>query len=63
MPEDDGHLANTCDMEDGPFQMIPILDYEVDNFSLVGCFIKGSVLIIDMDGSGETLGAYIFDHA
>jgi len=35
--------------------MIPILDYEVDDFSYVACFIEGSIHIIDGDGSGETL--------
>ena len=40
--------------------MSPILDYEVNDFSYVTHFIKGSVHIIDRDGSGEMLGAYIF---
>jgi len=62
MPEDDGHSADTCDVEGGPFRMIPILDYEVYDFGYVAHFIKGSVHIIDRDHSGELLGTWIFDH-
>jgi len=36
--------------------MIPILDYEVNDFSYVACFVKGSIHIIDRDGSREMLG-------
>jgi len=36
--------------------MIPILDYEVNNFSYVASFIKGSVHVKYRDGCGETLG-------
>ena len=36
--------------------MIPILNYEVDNFSDVACFIEGSIHIVDRDGLGELLG-------
>jgi len=36
--------------------MIPILDYEVNDFGDVACLIEGSIHIIDGDGSGETLG-------
>ena len=57
MPEDDGHSADTCDVEGGSFRMIPILDYEADDFSYLACFIMGSIHIIDRDGSGEMLGA------
>ena len=57
MPEDDGCSANACDMEGDPFRMISILDYEVNDFGYIACFIKGSIHIIDRDGSGETLGA------
>jgi len=60
VPEDDGHSADACDMEGGPFQMILILDYEVNNFSYVACFIYGSIHLLDRDGSGETMGLYIF---
>jgi len=56
MPKDDGFPTDICDVEGGPFQMIPILDYEVYDFSYVAHFVKGSVHIIDRDGSGETLG-------
>ena len=57
MPEDDGCSADPCDMEGGLFQMIPILDYEVNNFSYVAHFVKGSIHVIDRDGSRETLCA------
>ena len=56
VPKNDGHSADTCDVEGGPFQIIPILDNEVNDFSYVAHFIKGSVQVIDRDGSGETLG-------
>ena len=36
--------------------MIPILNHEVDDFSYVAHFVKGSIHIIDRDGSGEMLG-------
>ena len=53
--QDDSHLANTCDREGGPFLMMPIFGYEVDDFSYVACWIQGSIHIIDGEGSGETL--------
>ena len=56
--EDDGCSANFHDMEGGSFRVTSVLDYEVNNFSDVADFIKGSIHIIDRDGSGEALGAY-----
>jgi len=46
MTQCDGHSANTCNVEGGPFRMTPILDYEVNDFGYVACFVKGSVHII-----------------
>jgi len=57
MPEDNGQSANSCDMNSGSFRVTSILDHEVNNFSDVASFIKGSIHIIDRDGSGEALGA------
>src|SRR5882672_4111018 len=51
--------ANTCDVEGGPLQMIPILDHEVKDFSDVASIIEGPVHIVDRDGSRETLGVKV----
>ena len=52
MPKDAGRLANTSEM-----WMTFILDYKIDDFSNVAGFVKGSIHIIDRDGSRATLGA------
>jgi len=52
LPEDDGCLADTSDIEGGSFQITSILDYQIDDFSDVASFIKGSIHVIDRDGSG-----------
>jgi len=57
MPKDDGHSANTSDMEGGMFQLTFIVDHKINNFSDVASLIKGSIHIIDRDGSGEFLNA------
>jgi len=55
--EDDGHSANACDMEGGSFQVISILDQEVDDFGDVASIIEGPIYIVDRNGSREMLGA------
>src|SRR5467141_2296621 len=55
--EDNGHSANTHDMEGGSFRMVPILDHEVNDFSDVASIIEGPIHVVDWDGSRETLGA------
>jgi len=50
---DDSHLANTCDREVA-FLMIPIFDYEVNDFSYVACLIRFHPHY-SWEGSGETL--------
>jgi len=57
--EDDGHSANAHDMEGGSFQVISILDYEVDDFSDVASIIEGPIYIVDRDGSREKLGVQV----
>src|SRR5882724_10667 len=57
MAEDDGCSSDSCDMEGGLFQVTSILDHEINDFSDVASFIKGSIHIIDRNGSGEVLGA------
>jgi len=39
--------------------VIPILDYEIDDFSDVAGFIEGPIHVVDGDGSGETPGAQV----
>jgi len=57
MPKDNGHSANTSDMEGGLLQITSILDYMINNFNDVAGLIESSIHIVDRDGSGETLGA------
>src|SRR5882724_7082896 len=57
--KDDGHSANAHDMEGGLFQVISILDYEVDDFGDVASIIEGPIYIVDGDGLRETLGVQI----
>ena len=54
--EDDGHSANTSDMKGGVFWLTFILDYKINDFGDVAGFVKGSVHVIDRNGSGELLG-------
>ena len=42
--------------------MIPILVYQIYDFSYIAHFIKGSVHIIERGGSGKMLGVRFFDH-
>ena len=56
IPKDDGHLADSHDIEGSSFQVTSILDHEINNFSDIASFM-GSIHIIDRDDSGEALGA------
>ena len=60
MPEDDGCSSDSCDMEGGLFQVTSILDHEINDFSDVASFIKGSIHIIDRKGSGGGAGCIGF---
>ena len=55
--EDDSCPANTIDMEGGSPQVTHVLDNEVNNLSIVTCFIEGFIYVIDRNGLGEGLGA------
>ena len=56
MSKDNCCSANTCDMEGGSFQMVPILDHEVNDFSDVASIVEGPIHIVDRDGLREMLG-------
>jgi len=40
--------------------MIPILDYEVNDFGDAACFVEGSIHIIDRDGLGRCWCFFVF---
>jgi len=40
LPEDDGCLADTSDIEGGSFQITSILDYQIDDFSDVATSLR-----------------------
>ena len=41
--------------------MTSILDYKINYFSDVASFVKGSIHVIDRDGSREVLCVSVFD--
>ena len=59
VPKDDGCLADTGDVEGGSFRVTFLLAYEVYNFGDRTGFVKGSIYVIDRDGSREALGVQI----
>ena len=57
--EDNGGSTNTHNMEGGSFQMVPVMDHEVDDFCDVASIIEGPIHVVDRDGSRETLGVQV----
>ena len=61
MAKDDGCLADASKVKYGMFRVTFLFDYQIDNLCDISGLIKGSIHVVDRDGSGRMLCVQFFN--